>query len=155
MFFISCVGAVFFGSLAAAPIASAVITNHSGTICKNYNNDEVSFVDYFTYGTRSLKTSPQQILCPLTRNTSTSTGAWVYVDIKHTSFATTTCVAYSYNENGVLLDSHTLSWTGTGVHEFELNLTGKGMSNAWSDYSVLCTIPGNGVATIMGIDVSE
>lgn len=139
----------------AISVNAAVITNHSGTICKNYNNTEVGFVDYWQYGTRSLKTTAQYIICPLTRNTSASNGSLVDVDISHTANASTTCTAYSYSFTGTLLASQTLTWTGTGFHEFNFNLVGAGKSTSWSDYSVLCNIPGNGVGIIRGIDLSE
>jgi len=146
---------VLLEALAVAPKAQAVIANHSGAICKNYNAGEVTQIDYLVNGTRSYRTVATSVICPLTRNTSNSAGAWVYVDVTHTGSRTTTCTAYSYNYNGGFLASASQTWTGSGFHEFSLNLTGSGKSNSWSDYSVLCTIPGNSAGVVNGIDLSE
>jgi len=147
---------MFLVSLAAAPYAgAAVITNHSATICKNYNGNEAGFVDYSANGIRSIKGSPQQIICPLTRNTSNSGGAWVYVNIRHNNFRTTRCTAYSYDKTGNLRASVNQAWTGVGLHEFQFNLLGFGKSGPWSDYSVLCTIPGNNNSILYSVDLWE
>lgn len=140
----------------AAGTSPAVITNHSGVTCKNYNDHDVTFIDYLTNGTRSSKTSATQIICGLTRNTSNSNGAYVYVDLSHSVSGTTTCTAYSYEYTGALrAASAPVTWTGVGFKEILLNLVGASKSSAWSDYSVLCTIPGNFVGTIRGVDLYE
>jgi hypothetical protein len=146
---------LLLGSLATAPMAGAVITNHSGTICKNYNASEVSSIDYLVNGTRSLQATTTYLICPLTRNTSNSGGAWVYVDVTNSGSHTTSCTAYSYDYNGTFLGSSSATWTGSGFHEFALNLTGTGKSTSWSDYSVLCSVPGSASGLIMGVDLSE
>ena len=146
---------VMLGLLAAAPMAYAVATNHSGAICKNYNAGEVTLIDYLISGTRSFKTSATNIICPLTRNTSNGNGAWVYVDVFHNGTQTTTCAAYSINTNGSLLAAVSQPWTGSGSHKFAIDLTGTGKSNSWSDYSVLCTIPGDSRGVIHGVDLNE
>lgn len=146
---------VVLSVLALAPTAQAVITNHSGVICKNYNAGEVGQIDYLTNGTRSFRSSATQIICPLTRNTSTTNSAFVYIDVRHSSTLTTTCAVYSYNDNGAFLGSASQTWTGSGYHEFAINLTGAGRSTPWSDYSVLCVIPGNASGLIYGVDLSE
>jgi len=146
---------VLLASLAAAPMASAVVTNHSGTICKNYNAGEANQIDYITNGTRSYMSSTTYVICPLTRNTSNSNGAYVYVDVTHYGTQTTNCTALSHSDRGAFLASISQTWTGSGFHEFTINLTGAGKSNAWSDYSVLCTIPGNSQGVVHGVDLSE
>jgi hypothetical protein len=146
---------ILLGALAAAPTAHAVIADHSGTICKNYNASEATLIDYLTNGARSFKASATSVICPLARNTSNGNGAWVYVDITHTGTQTTSCTAYSYNLNGAFLASASQTWTGSGFHEFALNLTGAGKSNSWSNYSVLCTIPGSSAGLVYDIDLSE
>jgi len=150
------VSALFvLGSLAASSTALAVSSNHSGTICKNYNAADAPYIDYLTNGTRSIKTSTTNIVCPMARNTSNTNGAYVYVDVTHSSSVTMTCTAYSYTYTGTLLGSVSATWTGSGFHEFALNLTGSGKSTAWSDYSVLCSTPGNRAAVINGVDLNE
>jgi hypothetical protein len=144
------------GFLAAAPIVSAQIHNHSGTICKNYDSGDVTFIDYLTNGVRSRKTETTRIICPLVRGTNNRNGAWVYVDVSHGGTQTTTCQAYSFNVSGTLLASPpSQTWTGSGFHEFAFDLTGDGKSVPWSDYSVLCSIPGNVGGVILGVDLSE
>lgn len=143
------------GFLATASLGAAAINNHSGTGCKNYDAGDEKYIDYFTYGTRSLKDAATRVICPLVRSTSASNGATIYVDLVHFGEQTTTCSAYSYNWTGALLASTSLTWTGTGLHEYALNLTGAGKSATWSDYSVLCTIPGNRNSVIYGVDLSE
>ena len=91
----------------------------------------------------------------LTRNTSNSNGAWVDVDLSHTGTQTTTCTAYSFNYTGSTMASETQSWTGRGFHEFQFNLVGANKSNPWSDYGVLCQIPGNSNGSIYGVDPDE
>ncbi|TAL43066.1 MAG: hypothetical protein EPN89_16465 [Methylovulum sp.] len=148
--------AILIGELAlVSPVSAGVISNHSGTICTNYNAKDVTKIDRYSYGTRSLKTSATTVVCPLTRNTSSSYGAYVYVDIYHASYATTKCTAFSYDEDGYLLTSTSAGWTGGGLHEFSLNLTGLGSSSSFSDYSVVCSIPGGGAGIIQGVDLSE
>jgi hypothetical protein len=147
---------VLLGGLAAAPLASAAVaTNHSGTICKNYNASQAIVIDFLASGTRSLVGATTSVICPLTRNTANTNGARVYVDIKHTGSRTTRCTAYSYREDGALLASTSQSWSGSGFHEITLNLVGAGKSTNYSDYSVLCTIPGNRNGIIMGVDLLE
>ncbi len=144
------------GTLAAAPMVhAAAITDESGTICKNYNASQATLVDYFPNATRNLASYSLPVICPVARNTSDSTGAYVYIDINHYGTQTTSCTAYSVNYNGAYLASASASWTGTGFHEFALNLYGTGKSNAWSNYSVLCTIPGNGNGLVYDIDLYE
>lgn len=147
-----------FGFLAAAPTAYAwTITNHSGAICNNYYAGEATLIEHNPNGTRSVKTSGTTgVTCPLTRNTSNSNGAWVYVDVSHIfGTQTTTCSAYSHNYLGQLLAVATQTWLGSGFHEFQFNLTGVGKSDAWSDYSVFCAIPGNRNVAVNGVDLNE
>lgn len=148
--------AITLGSLGASPKAyAAVLTNHSGTICKNYNASEATEIDYLPSGTRSYKTSTTYVICPLTRSTTNSDGAYVFVDINHSGTQTTTCTAYSYNRAGALLASSSYSQTGSGHQQIPLPLSGLGKSEAYSDYSVLCSIPGSSAGLIMGVDLAE
>jgi hypothetical protein len=151
-----------FAVAAPAPMMAATVStvsNHSGNICKNYNDTEVALVDYLPYGVRSSKFGYMSLICPLVRSTQGSAGAIAYVDIKHTMVpATTTCTLYSYNSSGGLLGSQSLTWTGLGFHEFAfsgIGVWGVGRSNGWSDYSIICAIPGDYNGVIMGIDLSE
>jgi hypothetical protein len=146
------------GFLAAAPMAyavGAVITNHSGTICKSSSPGEATLIEHSANGTRSVKTSRTSVICPLTRNASQNFGSYVYVDVAHTSTQTTTCTAYSFSYTGSLRASQTQTWSGSGFHEFVFNLVGPYKSDAWSDYSVFCSIPGNRNGVIYGVDLNE
>lgn len=143
------------GFLSAVPMVSAQIHNHSGTICKNYDAADATFIDYLTNGTRSRKPETTRVICPLTRDTNNSNGAFVYVDLTHNGTQTTTCTAYSFDLKGTLLASRSQTWTGSGFNEFPLDLTGANKSAFWSDYSVLCSIPGNVGGVILGVDLSE
>jgi len=146
---------VLLSFLAAAPLAQAANTDHSGTICQNYHAADVSFIDYYSYGTRSLKNAATAVVCPLTRNTSNSSGAHIEVDITHfNSTQTTSCSAFSFND-GSLLASASQSWTGSGWHLFYLDLSGAGKSASTSNYSVICTIPGNGNGLVIDVDLVE
>lgn len=131
------------------------LTNHSGTICKNYNAADASKIDYLSSGVFSKHHSPTQIICPLIRRTTNGTGAIVYVDIEHKSHQTTSCTVYSRNRKGHLLASETKKWTGNGFKELRIDLSGFNKSDKWSDYSVLCKIPGNSNGKVMGIDLEE
>jgi hypothetical protein len=152
---------VLLGALAAAPTADAgVATNHSGTICKNVNSADVTFIYYSSQGTLSSKTSATPMICPLTRNTGNTQGAIVYVDIKHGGTQTTNCSAYSYDYDGRFLAAKSSgNLTFSGFQEIRLDLSthvgDPQKSTTWSDYSVRCDIPGNGNAVILGVDLSE
>jgi len=143
--------------VAAAGIPAAMagtVSNHSGTICKNYNRGDVDYIDYLSSGTRSYLAGSTSLICPLVRRTTNTNGTYAYVDVYHNTTASTTCTLYSYTQSGGLLGSTSLSWTGTGFHEFPLYL-GAGKSTIWSDYAVICSIPGSYNGKIMGIDLSE
>jgi hypothetical protein len=63
-------------ALAAVALASArEWTDHSGTICKNFNAGEVAYIDYFTTVTGRLKSGATQVIWPLTQNTESTYGA--------------------------------------------------------------------------------
>jgi hypothetical protein len=145
--------------IATFGLPSAVLavnyTNQSGTICQEYDAGQANYMDRLPSGTRSSKAGTTYVICPLTRDTTNSNGAYVYVDVSHTSQATTTCTAYSYSYTGSSLGSASQSWTGTGSHLFAINLTGAGKSNYYSDYAVLCGIPGSYVGKIIDADLSE
>jgi hypothetical protein len=147
----------FAAALAVVPVASAgpVITDHSGTICKNYHAGDVGFIDHLIDGTRSLKSSATWVICPLTRNTSNDYGATAYVDISHSGTQTTSCELFSYSDLGNLLGASGAVWTGSGFHEFFFNLSGFLKSDAWSNYSVLCLIPGNASGLVIDVDLYE
>ena len=149
---------VALGFLAAAPMASAQITNHSGTICKNFNAGEATLIDYFANGTRSLGASPTSIICPLTRDArvpANTNGALITVYVTHTGTQTTTCTGYSHRDPGTPLANATQSSTGSGSRLIQLDLRGTGKSSPGSDYSVLCTIPGNSNGVVHSVDVLE
>jgi hypothetical protein len=69
--------------------------------------------------------------------------------------ATTSCTLYSHKFNGDLIQGISQNWTGVGFLEIRLDLTGAGMSNAYSDYVVTCTIPGSLHGTVHGVDLDE
>lgn len=149
---------VALGFLAAAPMASAQITNHSGTICKNFNAGEATLIDYFANGTRSLGASPTSIICPLTRDArvpANVNGGRINLYVTHTGTQTTTCTGYSYRDPGDFLASNTQTSTGSGTRLLQLDLTGSGKSSPGSDYSVVCTIPGNGNGVVHSVDLLE
>lgn len=150
---------IMLGLLAAAPMMYAgVITNHSGAICNNYSAEDATFIGHYANGSGSAKTSgPTSVTCPLTRNTSNSKGAVVYVDVSHHyGTQTTVCGAFSLDLSGQFIAGVSETWTGSGFHEFVINLTGDNKSNLWSDYSVVCSIPGKGSGVIIhGIDLNE
>ena len=143
---------VLLGLLATAPLAHAIIGAHAGAICKAYNHSDVPFIDSYTDGIRSSKGSPTNVTCPLTRNTSSSLGAIIYVAIKHVGTQTTQCSAYSYGFDGSLLASDFKTLTGSGYGTLTFNLS---TSNAYSSYSVLCSIPGDDASVLHEVVVDE
>lgn len=143
---------------ASAPVMAATVStvgNHSGTICKNYNAADASVIDYLTSGARASKAGNVSLICPLVRSTQGTGGATAYVDVTHSTSGTTTCTLYSVSSAGTYLATNTLSWTGVGFHEFALSVAGVNKSTAWSDYAVLCNIPGSYNGVIMGVDLNE
>ncbi|MFM8331664.1 MAG: hypothetical protein ACKN9T_08240 [Candidatus Methylumidiphilus sp.] len=154
----TCTLAPAFGLLIAlgfTPTAqAATVTNHSGTICKNYNDYEATKIDFLARGTQNSAAYATQVICPLTRAANSSAGATAYVDIYHYGYQTTSCTLYSYTNLGTLLGSASQSWSGSGARELSIYL-GSGKSAAWSDYSVLCTIPGSTNGIVMGVDLYE
>ncbi|MGH8557668.1 MAG: hypothetical protein ACRESZ_09450 [Methylococcales bacterium] len=148
------VTAILLGTFGVAPQTLATpYTNTSGEICKNYYGSEANIIHY-TDGTRSGKAGSTFVICPLSRGTTNSNGAFIYVDVKHNSSATITCNAYSKSYTGNFLASDSQTWTGSGFHEFALDLAGSGYSDLYSDYSVICLIPGY-VGSVIGVDLSE
>ena len=146
---------VLFGLVATAPLAHAgVVTDHSGTFCKNSSPSDVSYIEYQPFGTRNTKGTSTQITCPLSRSTINSNGATVYVDIYHTGVQTTSCLFASYNVSGTAYGSAGDTWTGSGPHEFSLSLP-SGYSDPWSNYVVVCTIPGNSNGAVLSMDLVE
>jgi len=147
------------GAIAACGLSPAALavnfTNHSGTICQEYDVGQANTMDRFAYATRTSRVGSTYVVCPLTRDTTNGNGAYAYVDVYHTAAATTSCTLYSYSYTGTLLASNSLSWTGTGFHEFYLNAIGAGKSNTYSDYAVLCYIPGSYVGQVRGVDLGE
>jgi hypothetical protein len=147
-----------FGALAGASTASASVqSNHSGTICKNYNAAEATLIDYINAtGTRSVKVGVTDVICPLTRNTNNVNGALITVGIEHIGAQTTSCLATSHDSLGRLLFSSPVAlFPGQGLHTFVFNLTGAGKSTASSNYSVFCTIPGNQKGIINSVNITE
>jgi len=137
------------GLVIATPMASAgEWTDHSGTICKNYNAGEANYIDYLTYGTRSVSSSYTYVICPLTRNTAGIYGAYVYV---YVAGSPTSCTAYSYDYYGGGLVSNSVS--GTGL--LGIPLYGYGNSTPYSNYSVLCYLPGNAASVVTSVDIYE
>src|SRR5262245_14760990 len=75
---------LLLSALAVVSVAVATEwTDHSGTICKNYNAGEVGYIDYFPNGTRTLRTTGTYLICPITRNTMGTYGAYIYVNLTH------------------------------------------------------------------------
>jgi hypothetical protein len=142
-------------SLAVAPLAAEVLSDHSGTICKNYFPGDANLIGYGWWGTYSAKTSDTYVICPLTRNTGNRNGAVVYVDVRHNNTQTTTCAAASVDFDGMFLASAIQTWTGSGLHEFGLNLAGYGKSGPWSHYIVYCLIPGNYSSNVQSVNLVE
>jgi hypothetical protein len=149
--------AVLLGALTwlGAETSQAQVTNHSGLVCKNSSFADASYIEYQQNGVRSRRNSMTGLTCPLTRAGNDANGAFIYVDVKHSANASTSCGAYSWDYQGNLIASADQTWTGSGFHEFTLNLVGPGKSQAWSDYSVVCYLAGNLVGTLMGIDLAE
>jgi hypothetical protein len=147
---------LLLGIVTAAPMASAgEWTDESGTICKNYNAGEVSYIDYFPSGTRIVtKTSPTYVICPVARNTTGTNGAYFYVNVTGTT-QTTYCTAYSYNLYGQYKASSSSSGTGLiGINLY--NATSGVNSDALSNYSVLCYLPGSGSGAVLStVDLYE
>jgi len=141
-------------TLGVPAVHASTVTNNSGTICKNYNAADATKVGFWANGTKSVATTPTKVICPLRRSTTNEDGAMVYVDVKHSVNATTSCTLYSYEWTGALLGSVSSSETFSGFREFVLWL-GSGKSNGWSDYSLVCTIPPSGRGVLMGVDLVE
>jgi hypothetical protein len=147
---------ILFGVLAAAPWAGAgEWTDHSGTICKNYNAGEVGYIDYFVNGTRSLSSTGTSLICPLTRNTTGTYGAYFYVNVTHSGTQTTYCSAYSHRYDGAYIASNSGNWTGSGSGLIGISLYGANYSDTLSNYSVLCYVPGSGAGVLNTVDFYE
>ncbi len=144
---------VLLGLLSTAPLVHA--GDHSGTICKNQLASDVTFIQYRPNATYSLKSTATSVVCPLTRSTTNSSGGVINVDILNVGSQTTTCTGWSVNNNGALLGWNTQSWTGSGSHTLMLDLGGFGKSTPLSNYSVVCTIPGNSNGFVLGLYLGE
>jgi hypothetical protein len=148
---------VLFGALAAAPkVSVAAWTDHHGAVCKNHYARDVSYIDYTSNGIMSFKTVPTVVICPLSRNTNSSNGAYFYINVTHYGTETTSCTAVSVRNDATLLAYASKSWTGSGNGLLEINLYGHGThSDALSNYSVLCSIPGNRSGDLRAVNFFE
>lgn len=146
---------ILVSGLGMVPTAHGAYGNASGSVCKNHDTGDANYMNYSSYGISSFKASPTLVTCPLTRLTNNSNGAVVYIDVKNKNSATVACTAYSYSYTKDVIASASQTWTGSGFHELTINISGAGKSDYYSDYSVLCTIPGNNSSTIYDIDLNE
>ena len=148
----------------SAPLASAdVWTNASGSTCKALSPTDAPFIYALMNGTYTVKTTPTTVMCPLTRSTINTKGAYIYVDVYHKDTAfTTTCTAYSTAPSGDpfgdrfptnILAYASGSYRGLGTGSIFLNLAGLGRSGFTSDYVVMCTLS-SGV-TLTGVHIDE
>jgi hypothetical protein len=146
---------VMLGFLAAAPTAYAVRANHSGLFCTYYNTSDMTFIEHLTNGIRNHKELPIRVICPLTRNTTNSNGAVVYVNVTHTDTQTTSCTAYSWFRDGRVKAVSGGASAVPGSRTIQLNLSGTNNSDSLSAYSVACDIAGNNKALIHSITLDE
>jgi hypothetical protein len=148
--------AVLLGSLVGAPaVYSSTITNHSGAICKNVWAGDATKIENLSAGIQSTLPYPTKVICPLTRATTRNQGAIIYVNVNHKGNQTTRCTGYSHDEHGPLLKSNSAHYSGPGSSYMTIDLRGSGESNFWSDYSVICTIPGSKAGLLLGADLVE
>ncbi|WP_295435582.1 hypothetical protein [uncultured Thiodictyon sp.] len=140
------------GLLLSTGAIATPYTNTLGTICKNYSAGDLKYIDYVDLSTASIKSATTTVICPLSRDTQSTKGATAYVDVTHSANATTACTLYSYSYTGTLLGSVSRTWTGTGFHGFTLVVPA---SDAYSDYAVVCNIPGSKVGRIWDVDLQE
>ncbi len=141
-------------ALSNAPTAYAAVNNHPGSICQPDIPSQHVNINYETTGVSNNGPSPMNVICPTIRTSTTSTGATVYVDVKHESNATTLCSVSSFDFNGNFLGSAVGRFDGAGFREIAMSL-GQGKSSFWSRYVVECTIPGNKIGSILGIILSD
>ena len=155
----------------------------SGTVCKGYSSktseSSSSKIGYLPNAVVNLNSRSAQVICPLGRatdNDGDSKGtatAKVYVQYPEATApssdsrenkpkppvpATTSCTLYSYTVDGVSLAEPVKGTTDvTGIISLSLvdDGIGDGISNADSNYTVVCTLPGASKASITGITLVE
>jgi hypothetical protein len=147
--------ALAFSLFAPAAPAAAGLTNHPGSICKSLTPAGVSSIDYSQISVRSTHPlSYTDVICPLTRSGPFGvSGATIFVAIQRGDPGfPVRCTAYSYSNDGFLLGS--ASGSSRNLSEITIDLTGAGLSERLSDYTLVCSLPGP-FGGIRGIDVDE
>lgn len=141
-------------SLVAGP-ALADYTNNHGSICRNVRGADAASIEYAVNGVRSAKPAGQSLMliCPLPRPEPFGNGATVFVTVSHNIDLRTECTAYNIASNGALAGFRTAVFQGVGVRELALDLTFTG--DTFSDYAVMCSIGGDRLTSIYGVDLSE
>jgi hypothetical protein len=129
-------------------------TNHSGTVCRNYNAAEAKDIDSLPSGTRNLNTSSRFVICPVVRLPDDSDGGSiaivsVYLDGYAASGRTISCTLNSYDYNGSFLGA-TSAYSLTGRFEAFLKAT----AGYWSSANVLCLLPPSGTGILYDINAA-
>jgi hypothetical protein len=144
-----------FALMSGAPnTAHAVDTNHSGTVCRNYNAAEAKDIDSLPSGTRNLNASPRYVICPVVRLPDDSDGGSiaivsVYLNGYAASGQTITCTLNSYDYTGSFLGGNSV-YLLTGTFEAFLQAT----AGYWSSANVLCLLPPSGKGIIYDIEAA-
>jgi hypothetical protein len=141
---------------APAGPAAAGLTNHPGSVCRSLTPAGVSSIDYSQISVRSINPlTYTDVICPLTRSGPFGvSGATIFVAIQggDPGFPVR-CTAYSYSHDGFLLGSASAT-SARNLPEIKIDLTGAGLSERLSDYTLVCSLPGP-FGGIRGIDVDE
>lgn len=145
--------ALAFGIILLSQAAQAV--SHHGGICTSYAGGDEKFFHHTQSAIINADTNGYYVTCPLSRTTEELYGAVISVNIDHPANQTSKCSGFSYPGEGGPPIAKTAfeEWTGKGVHQFKLNLSGQGKSSATSTYAVWCFL-GAG-ANIYSLNLKE
>lgn len=141
-------------------VVAVEVSNHAGAICNNATASDAVRVSHnyngtlYTPTTVPIPPSNIKVTCPLVRKTTWTYGAVIYVNINQQSSNLTTCRAYSYRPENIIVSQTLTTLPGVGFKTLEFNLYGSGRSNSTSYYSVSCDIPATH-STINGIRLYE
>jgi hypothetical protein len=126
--------------------------NSSGAICAATDNTHVGDIQTNTNGVFNMSTTASRyVTCavPRTPLNVSSTNASFYLDGTDANSAQTTCILYSYNYTGTLLDS--TSVTETAATFDQLMQIPAADAGTFAYISMLCLLPANQNGSVLGI----
>ncbi|SJM91762.1 hypothetical protein [Crenothrix polyspora] len=138
---------VFMGGNALA--ASTVV---GGAACHYYDGNDVSNIEYLSYGvlnTSTIANNVKKVVCPVTKQSSNFGGLTVKVNLDSNGPRTVSCTLYGYDVTGKAMGLNTVSNRTSGKESLMLKLP---TSTPRSYFSVVCKLPSNEASVLYSVE---